>query len=111
MRNSLVLQLRGNCRGSGQALAVIGTIVAGASAIAAMASAVRSREQDVAYAIATVTLFGTVTMVTLPLAGSRLLGLDDRAMGVCLGASIHEVAQVAGAGAAVSLVALQLATL
>jgi uncharacterized integral membrane protein (TIGR00698 family) len=92
-------------------LIATGTAVCGASAIAAMASALRPREQDVAYAIATVTLFGTLAMAILPLAGTRLLNLDDRTVGAWLGASIHEVAQVAGAGAAVSLVALQFATL
>ncbi len=92
-------------------LIATGTAVCGASAIAAMASAVPTREQDIAYAMATVTLFGTLAMAILPLAGGRLLGLDDRTMGAWLGASIHEVAQVAGAGAAVSVVALQFATL
>lgn len=88
-----------------------GTAICGASAIAAVATATRSRENDVGYALATITLAGTVAMITLPAIGEHVLHLDDRSLGIWLGASIHEVAQVAGAGAAVSLVALESATL
>ncbi|MDQ2621954.1 MAG: putative sulfate exporter family transporter [Actinomycetota bacterium] len=88
-----------------------GTAICGASAIAAMATATRSRESNVGYSLATITLAGTVAMIVLPPIGEHLLHLDDRSLGIWLGASIHEIAQVAGAGAAVSFVALEFATL
>lgn len=87
-----------------------GSAICGASAIAAMQPLTRARDEDVSYAVATVALFGTAAMLLVPLAGP-LLGLDARATGLWAGASIHEVAQVAGAGAAVSPVALKIATL
>jgi uncharacterized integral membrane protein (TIGR00698 family) len=59
-------------------------------------------EEDVAVGIAMVTLFGTVSMVLLPLLAGPL-GLSDMQFGIWAGASIHEVGQVvaaAGAGGA-----------
>ncbi len=87
-----------------------GSAICGASAIAALQPVTRAREEDVGYAVATVTLFGTLAMVAVPVAGPAL-GLDPAATGLWAGASIHEVAQVAGAGAAISASALKLATL
>lgn len=77
-------------------LIAAGTSVCGASAVLA-ANAVRAeRDEDVAYAIATVTLFGTLAMVLVPVLGQ---GLGPRDYGLWAGASIHEVAQVVAAGA------------
>jgi uncharacterized integral membrane protein (TIGR00698 family) len=87
-----------------------GSAICGASAIAALQPVARAREADVGYAVATVTIFGTAAMLLVPIVGP-LLGLDADATGVWAGASIHEVAQVAGAGAAISAGALKLATL
>ncbi|HEY8584786.1 MAG TPA: putative sulfate exporter family transporter [Capillimicrobium sp.] len=87
-----------------------GSAICGASAIAAMQPLTRARDADVGLAVATVTLFGTLAMLAIPAAGPAL-GLDARATGLWAGAAIHEVAQVAAAGAAISAVGLQLATL
>lgn len=88
----------------------VGSAICGASAIAAMQPVARAREEDVGYAVATVSLFGTAAMLLVPVLGPAL-GLDAEATGLWAGASIHEVAQVAGAGAAISAGALKLATL
>jgi uncharacterized integral membrane protein (TIGR00698 family) len=104
----------GRCLGLGQRISLLiatGSAICGASAIAAMASVTRAREDDVGYALMTVTLFGTLAMVATPLAARHVLGLDADETGLWLGASIHEVAQVAGAGAALSGAALQVAVL
>lgn len=80
------------------------TAVCGASAALATASvlpAYRERESDTAFVVITVNLLATVAMVFYPLACAAL-GFDERATGVFLGASIHDVAQVVGAGYAVS---------
>lgn len=91
-------------------LIATGTAICGASAIVATNSAIRARREDVAYAMATITFFGSVAMLALPELGS-LLGLSEDERGMWIGASVHEVAQVAVSGAAVSATALALATL
>lgn len=78
------------------ALLAAGTSICGASAVAAMSTVNRASEEDVTYAMAGVTVFGTVLMFLLPVAG-HALGLDQRAFGLWAGASVHEVAQVTGA--------------
>lgn len=77
-------------------LIAAGTSICGASAIAAVSGVTKARDQDVAYAVAMVTLFGTLTMLALPPL-AIVLGLDAREFGLWAGASIHEVAQVVGA--------------
>jgi uncharacterized integral membrane protein (TIGR00698 family) len=91
-------------------LIATGSAICGASAIAAMNAVARAREEDVGYAVATVTLFGTVAIAALP-AAAHVLGLTPEQAGLWAGASIHEVAQVAAAGAAISPLALKVATL
>jgi uncharacterized integral membrane protein (TIGR00698 family) len=86
-----------------------GFAICGASAIAAMEETAGADEDDVAVGIAMVTLFGTASMVLLPLLASPL-GLSDLQFGIWAGASIHEVGQVVAAagtgGAAVVAVAV-----
>ena len=56
----------------------------------------RGRDEDVAYAVACVTIFGSLSMILLPLA-ENWLTLGPRGFGLWTGASIHEVAQVVAA--------------
>ena len=86
-----------------------GSAICGASAIAALNTAVRARDEDVGYAVATVTVLGTAAMLVLPPAAS-LLGLADAQAGAWAGASIHEVGQATAAGAVISTAALKAAT-
>jgi uncharacterized integral membrane protein (TIGR00698 family) len=92
-------------------LIAAGSSICGASAVAAMQTASGADEEDVAYAMATVTLYGTLAMVLIPIVALQILHLSPERAGLWAGASIHEVAQVAGAGAAISLAALKVATL
>lgn len=78
-------------------LIAAGTSVCGASAIVAANTVVRDEDESVAYALATVTLFGTIAMFGYPLLASAL-PLGDLAYGLWSGASVHEVAQVVAAG-------------
>jgi uncharacterized integral membrane protein (TIGR00698 family) len=55
-----------------------------------------AHDEDVAYAVACVTVFGSVAMFVYPLLPS-LLHLDAHAYGLWAGASIHEIAQVMAA--------------
>ncbi|WP_158970595.1 YeiH family protein [Chachezhania sediminis] len=70
-----------------------GTSVCGASAIMAAAPLARADEEDVAYGLATVTLFGTLSMLLYPFIGGAL-GLQPLPFGLWAGATIHEVGQV-----------------
>lgn len=78
-------------------LIAAGTSICGASAIVATNIVTDARDEDVTYAVASITLFGTVSMLGFPLL-APVLGLDQHAFGLWAGASIHEVAQVIGAG-------------
>jgi uncharacterized integral membrane protein (TIGR00698 family) len=77
-------------------LIAAGTSICGASAIVATNAVTSARDEDVAYAVACITLFGTVAMLGYPLL-APVLGLDQHHFGLWAGASIHEVAQVIGA--------------
>jgi uncharacterized integral membrane protein (TIGR00698 family) len=78
-------------------LIAAGTSICGASAIVAANTVVRDEDESVAYALATVTLFGTIAMFGYPLLASGL-PLGELAYGLWSGASVHEVAQVVAAG-------------
>lgn len=93
-------------------LVATGFAICGAAAVAAMSAVADpdgEREEDTATAIALVTLYGTVALVVLPVLVG-VLGWSDRAAGLWIGASVHEVAQVVAAGGAVSATALAVAT-
>ncbi|PSN10369.1 YeiH family putative sulfate export transporter [filamentous cyanobacterium CCT1] len=74
-------------------LIAAGTSICGASAVVATNPVVEGSEEDMTYAIATITGFGTLAMLTYPLVSS-LLQLSPPAFGLWCGASVHEVAQV-----------------
>jgi uncharacterized integral membrane protein (TIGR00698 family) len=73
-----------------------GTSICGASAVIATNTVTEAPEEDVAYALACVTLFGSIAMFVYPLLPA-LLDLSPRNYGLWAGASIHEIAQVVGA--------------
>lgn len=77
-------------------LIAAGTAVCGASAVIAANPVARGDDEDVAYAIACVTVFGTLAMLAAPLLAGPL-GLAGESYGIWAGASIHEVAQVTAA--------------
>lgn len=79
------------------ALIAAGTGVCGASAIVAANTVVRDSDESMAYALATVTLFGTLAMFGYP-ALAATLPLNELGYGMWTGASVHEVAQVVAAG-------------
>ena len=77
-------------------LIAAGTSICGASAVIATNTVTRAADEDVAYAVACVTVFGSIAMFAYPLLPG-LLHLDPRAYGLWSGASIHEIAQVVAA--------------
>ncbi len=86
------------------ALAGAGTAVCGASATLATSIVVpdyKGKAADVAFVVIAVNALSTAAMVLYPLI-CAVLGFDEQATGIMLGATIHDVAQVVGAGYAVS---------
>jgi len=87
----------------------VGTAVCGNSAIVATAPVVKAEEREVSFAVATITLFGTLAVFLFPLIG-RALGLSDEAFGVWAGVGVNDTSQVVAAGAAYSSPARDVAT-
>ena len=77
-----------------------GSAICGAAAVMGAEPVVRAPAHKVSIAVATVVVFGTLSMFVYPLL-SHLPGLDAHAYGLYVGSSIHEVAQVVVAGHAV----------
>jgi uncharacterized integral membrane protein (TIGR00698 family) len=86
-------------------LVATGFSICGVSAIAAARGVSDADEEDVTYAIALVTLCGSLAIVLLP-ALRPILGLDEHDFGVWVGASVHDVAQVVATSSAVGGVAV-----
>jgi len=89
-------------------LVASGVSICGASAVAATEGAIKSKEEEVATAIALVVLFGTLMIPLVPFLGG-LLDMPEEMLGMWIGASTHEVAQVVAAGGAVGSGALAVA--
>ncbi|MBA2462503.1 MAG: putative sulfate exporter family transporter [Actinobacteria bacterium] len=89
-------------------LVATGFSICGISAIAAVRDVTDADEEEAAYAIALVTICGTLAIVLLP-ALQGVLGLDDRSYGAWVGASVHDVGQVIATSSAVGGVAVSTA--
>lgn len=77
-------------------LVAAGTSICGASAVIATNTVTQAHDEDVTYAVACVTVFGSVAMFAYPLLPA-VLHLDPHAYGLWSGSSIHEIAQVVAA--------------
>lgn len=78
--------------------------ICGASAAAALSAVLPRHDKsdaDTAMTIIGVTALSTIAMIAYPIVG-RAAGLDERGIGFFLGVTIHDVAQVVGAGYSVS---------
>ena len=79
-------------------LIAVGTSICGVSAIAATAPIIEAEEDETSYSIACITLFGLLALFTYPFLAHWLFAGDAMMTGLFLGTSIHDTAQVAGAG-------------
>lgn len=77
-------------------LIAAGTSICGASAVIATNTVTDAPDEDVAYAVACVTIFGGVAMLVYPLLAGAM-ALSPQEYGLWAGASIHEIAQVVAA--------------
>ena len=93
-----------------------GSSICGAAAVMAAEPVVRGRCEQIAIAVATVVVFGTLGMFLYPaLYGVarefHLVALSPSAYGIYTGSTVHEVAQVVAAGRAVSQAAADTAVI
>jgi uncharacterized integral membrane protein (TIGR00698 family) len=76
------------------------TAICGASAALALSAAMPAhplKERATLFTVVGVSALSTFTMILYPML-ARALGLDEQTAGIFLGATIHDVAQVVGAG-------------
>jgi uncharacterized integral membrane protein (TIGR00698 family) len=90
-------------------LIAVGSAVCGNTAIVATAPVIGARAREVAYAVATITLFGTLAVFFYPAIG-RALGLPQTTFGLWAGVAVHDTSQVIATGAAYGPGALDVAT-
>lgn len=79
-------------------LVATGFSICGASAIAAMRPVSDADDDDMAYAIALVTICGTLAIFLLPAIG-EIIGFSGAQFGSWVGASVHDVAQTVATAA------------
>jgi len=79
-------------------LIAVGTSICGASAIVATAPGIGAKDEEVSYAIANITVFGLIAMFIYPYISHLIFSGNTTMVGLFTGTSIHETAQVAGAG-------------
>ena len=76
-----------------------GSSICGAAAVLATESAINAKPEKSAVAVSTVVIFGMIAMFLYPVMYKMgFLGLDEKAMGLYVGSTLHEVANVVGAG-------------
>ncbi|MFY9348131.1 MAG: putative sulfate exporter family transporter, partial [Orrella sp.] len=93
-------------------LTAAGSAICGAAAVLAFESTLRSEPHKSAVAVATVVLFGTISMFLYPiLFRMGWLGFDGQSIGIFLGGSIHEVAQVVAAASNIDPATTEVATI
>ena len=93
-------------------LTAAGSAICGAAAVLAFESTLKAEPHKSAVAVATVVLFGTVSMFVYPLLFQLgWIELDPRAFGIFLGGTVHEVAQVVGAASNIDAATTEVATI
>jgi uncharacterized integral membrane protein (TIGR00698 family) len=91
-------------------LVATGFSICGASAVAAMEGVADAEEEEVTYAVALVTLCGSLAVVLLPWL-SHVFGMSVTQFGAWVGASVHDVGQTVAASSTRGKEALATATL
>jgi uncharacterized integral membrane protein (TIGR00698 family) len=71
----------------------VGFGICGATAVAAVRPQTRATEEETSYAIALISLCGTLSIIVLPFLG-HLMKLSDSTFGAWAGAAVHDVGQV-----------------
>jgi uncharacterized integral membrane protein (TIGR00698 family) len=79
-------------------LIAVGTSICGVTAIVATSPAIDADEDEAAYAITTITVFGLFATIFYPYLADMIFGGQSIKVGLFLGTAVHETAQVVGAG-------------
>lgn len=87
----------------------VGTAVCGNTAITATAPVIHARDEEVSFAVATNTLFGTLAVFLYPLLG-HWLAMTNGAFGTWAGTAVNDTSQVVATGFAFSDAAGKVAT-
>ena len=91
------------------ALVTVGMAICGNSAILALSPIIGAKHRDTAYAVSTITLFGLIGVLLLPVIG-RLLVMPDQVFGTWAGLAVNDTAQVVATGYAFTPAAGDVAT-
>jgi uncharacterized integral membrane protein (TIGR00698 family) len=91
------------------ALIAVGMAICGNSAILALSPILGAKHRETAYAVSTITIFGLIGVLLLPVVG-RLLGLPEGVFGTWAGLAVNDTAQVVATGYAFSAPAGDVAT-
>jgi uncharacterized integral membrane protein (TIGR00698 family) len=78
-------------------LAAASTAICGVTAAVAVGPTIDADENEIAYTVANVTLFGLAAMFAYPYLARALFGADSGSVGLFLGTGIHDTSQVMGA--------------
>ena len=82
------------------ALVAVGTSICGVSAIVATGPAIDAEEEEVAYAVAVITIFGLFATLVYPYLANAIFAGEALSAGLFLGTSVHDTSQVVGAAKA-----------
>lgn len=84
-----------------QALIGVGTVICGASAIAALAPVTRARADEIAYSISVIFFFNMVSVFAFP-ALDHMMSLSDQGFGLWAGTAVNDTSAVVASGFAYS---------
>ncbi len=78
------------------ALIAVGTSICGVSAIVATGPAIEAKDEEVAYAVAVITIFGLLATLAYPYLAHLIFAGNAVKVGLFLGTSVHDTSQVVG---------------
>ncbi len=82
-------------------LLAVSTAICGGSAVAAVGSVIKAKDEDVAYAISSTYIFDILTVVAIPWIGIAL-GMSNMGYGLWVGTAVNDTSSVVAAGYAFS---------
>jgi len=94
---SMFLAKKMECPDSTGYLIGFGTAICGSAAIAAIAPSISKKKEDIGIALAVVNLMGSIGMISLPFI-LNYIDISAVDKGILIGATLHSVGNVAGAG-------------
>ncbi|MGD2206017.1 MAG: putative sulfate exporter family transporter [Anaerolineae bacterium] len=81
-------------------LIAVGTSICGVSAIVATGPAIDAEDEEVAYAVAVITIFGLIATIAYPYLANVLFAGQALDAGLFMGTAVHDTSQVVGAAKA-----------